>query len=177
MKNKLFVAIAAVALVFAAGVGSLSSAFAQEGGDTTFVQKLAQKLGVSEDKVKIAVDEIHTERHAQMQVRLEDRLTEAVANGELTEAQKEAILAKVAELHANREAEMEQLQNMSPEERRTAMEAKRTELQTWADQNGIDPKYLPVLKVKVGGPGHFKAMGMDKVMYRGAPAVSATPAQ
>lgn len=180
MTNKLYIALAAVALAGAVGVMSLSSAFAQEGGSSTFVQKLAQKLGISETKVQSAMNEIHTERHAEMQAKYEQELTKAVESGDITQAQKDAILAKAKELESNRQAEMESLQNMTPEQRRTAMEAKHEELKTWAEQNGVAMKYLPFVRIKAHGGDQMMGMGPGKMIFfhdREAPAVQAVPTQ
>ena len=66
--------------------------------------------------------------------RFGERLDELIATDDLTEEQKAAILAKKAEM----ETEHEGLRNLSPEERRVAMEEHREETKTWAEENGID---------------------------------------
>jgi hypothetical protein len=57
-------------------------------------------------------------------------------------------------MQTEREANFEAMKNMTKEERQTAMEAKRTELQTWAESQGIDMKYLMMFgRGGHGGPG------------------------
>lgn len=91
--------------------------------DSTFVKTFAQKLGVSEDKVKTALDSMKTDRQSEMQKSLEDRLSQLVKNGKITEAQKTLITNKMKEIKANRSA-------------------KKEDLQKWAKDNNIDLKYL-----------------------------------
>ncbi len=129
-------------------LGSLTfvsaSAYAQNNdGKATMITRLAQKLGVSEDKVKSAFDEIHSEHQTEMKQNMEQKLTELVSQGKLTETQKTAIIAKMEELrtkHQNIKAEM---QNLTPEERKAKMEAERAELEAWAKSQGIDLSILP----------------------------------
>lgn len=173
MKDKAKLGLLVAAAILATTVGT-SAIYAQtgEGGSNTFVQQLAQKLGVSEDKVQTAVNEIHTDRHAQMEKAYEDRLTTAVSNGELTEQQKQLLLQKHKELEDQRASQIESLKNKTPEERRTAMEQKRTELETWAKQNNIDLKWL----MFGGKGGHHRGMMGEGFGPRGMmPGANATP--
>lgn len=158
MKNKIKVGvlITAVALATALGSGVLYAQTAPDNGDTTFIQKLAQKLGISEDKVSSAVTEIRSEAQADREKAYEDKLTAAVTSGELTEAQKQLILNKHKEMKANRTTEMEAMKNMTNEQRKAAMESKRTELETWAKNNNIDMKWLMPMGMKGGHRGMMK---------------------
>ena len=105
-------------------------------GDSTFIQQLASKLGKSEDEVQTAMDQIRDDHQADMQAQYEQSLSEAVSNGEITEEQKQLVLNKHAEMQSQREAQQ------------GAMQFQRDELETWAQENGIDTKYL-----FGGGPG------------------------
>jgi hypothetical protein len=168
MKNKFKLGIIALAIVAATGVAGVS-AFAQTANTEykTFVQSLAQKLGISEDKVNTAVTEIHNERHQEMLQKYEEKLSTAVKNGEITEAQKTLILEKGKQLEEDREAHKESMKDKTPEERRTEMEQKRTELEAWAKENNIDMKYL---RFGFGGRGHKGGMGMGMGMHMALPA-------
>lgn len=78
-----------------------------------------------------------------MKTRFEDRLTQEVKDGKLTEAQKRLLIAKHNELQAKREADRpENWQSLTREERKTKMEAERQALEAWAKANGIDSKYF-----------------------------------
>jgi len=124
---------------------STASAYAQNnsGQYPPLVTKLAQKFGLNEAEVKAVFDEEMNSRHTQMQVKIQEKLTQAVADGKITEAQKTAIIAKHTEMQANREANRIEWQSMTPEQRREAMEELKQEMKTWAEQNGINLSYLP----------------------------------
>ena len=103
---------------------------------TSIVQKIAQKFNLKEADVQSVFDEEHTARHAQMQAEVDKRLTQAVTDGKITQAQKQAILAKFQEMKNNKPA-MESFKNMTAEQRKAQMETKRTELESWAKSNGL----------------------------------------
>lgn len=60
---------------------------------TQFVQSLAGKLSLSEDKVQTALDEIKTETQAQRLSDLKSELAEAVTAGKITSRQAEILTA------------------------------------------------------------------------------------
>ena len=129
MNKKIVVSVLTLALAGSAVLAVRTSAQGIFGGDN-FISTLAQKFGKSEDEVKTVFDEIRNQRQAEMKTRQEDRLNQAVADGDLTEDQKQMILDKKAELQTERQANMEQRQ------------AHQQELKTWAEDNGIDTQYL-----------------------------------
>jgi hypothetical protein len=122
----------------------LSTTAAMGFGDwhTTLVQRLAQKLGLQQSQVQSVFDDVHGEMQTEMQKKLEERLTQAVKNGNITEAQKKLILAKHKELQLEREKNWEAWKNLTPEQRKAQMEKAKTELETWAKNNNIDTQWL-----------------------------------
>lgn len=114
-----------------------ASAFDLDEWKTNFVQSLSTKLGISQDKVEVSLEEIRTEQRAQKQSRFEDRLSELVQLGKITEAQKTALMNKHAELQKEWEAQ------------RAKREEHRQELENWATEQGIDLSVLGGF----GGPG------------------------
>lgn len=136
--------IAVAAGLTIAGFAGVSAVSAQGfwAGDATMISTLAQKLGVSEDKVKGVFTEMHTQRAKEMQAKVEERLTQAVKEGKITQEQKTLILNKHKELQSQHVEEKESWGNMTQEERRASMQKKHEELASWAEQNGIDPTYL-----------------------------------
>ncbi len=104
------------------------------------IQKLVERFGLNEDEVKAVFDEAREEQHQQMQNRFEERLNQAVSEGEITEEQKQAILAKREEMQANRE----EFKDLSPEERREKMEAHQEEMKKWAEENGLELDSCPM---------------------------------
>lgn len=167
------VPVLAVITVGAVALGA-HQANAQEitSGYSSIASKLAEKFGLNQEDVQAVFTQDREERQAQMETQFEQRLTDAVLAGNLTEEQKQAILAKHQELQTarqtERDAERQDWQNMTQEERQTAMEERRTEmaahrqaLQTWADQQGIDQQYLFGLVFEgKGGPGGMGRHGM-----------------
>lgn len=124
-----FLAIAGVALIGG------TQAFAEENGKTTtLAQKLATRFNLNQDEVGQFFEEVHREKSEEMKVRFEERLSQAVAKGEITEAQKKLIMDKHSEM-------------------RTSMENGREELKAWLEENGISEEYF-----MMRGPGRFKHM-------------------
>jgi hypothetical protein len=109
---------------------------------TTLVQRLAQKLGVQQTQVQSVFDEVRNEKQAEMQKKLEERLTQAVKEGKITEAQKQLLLTKHKQMQDEREKNRETWQNMTPEQRRDAQQKARTELEAWAKANNISLEWL-----------------------------------
>ncbi len=158
MNRRIIVPVLALmaAGTIAVGAATVSAQTVDESGYPSIVTKIAEKFNLNQDEVRAVFDEEREARQADMQQRMEDRLTEAVKAGELTEAQKQAILTKHEEMQAEREANFESMKSMTQEQRQAAMEAKRTELQTWAQSQGIDMKYLMMFgRGGHGGPGGF----------------------
>jgi hypothetical protein len=144
---------ALVATIAGAAVFGTQTALAQdsENPHAMLVQKIAQKFGLQESEVQAVFDEEHAAMKVRMHARYEERLNQLVSEGKITEAQKQLIMQKHEELKANHETEFEALKDKTPEERRAFMEQKKQELDTWAQENGIDPEYL-MFHIKIKGP-------------------------
>ena len=156
MKKQLIIPILVAGLA-AASIGA-SASFAQEttSGTPIIVQRLAERFGLQENEVQAVFDEIQAEHHAQLVTRLEEKLSADVTNGIITEAQKELILEKLAEMHAEHATTREAFHTLEPKDRqqamtdrRATMEQHRAELEAWADEHDIDLQYL---RVFAGGP-------------------------
>lgn len=127
--------LASLALVGLVGVGGLGAAYAanetaSNNGYPPIVKKLATKFNLSEDEVKKVFDEQRSEHQAEHKQKLEERLSQAVKDGKLTEDQKTKLLAKLEEIHASRQE--------AREEAKEAREQKHAEFKAWAEQNGIN---------------------------------------
>lgn len=139
-KRKLLI-LTATTLAIVASSLTISNAYAQSmGNPQEFAKDLAQKLGIEESKVQQALNEIQKTHQAEIQAREDQRLTQLVKDGKITEAQKQLILNKRSEL--KRIHESEDLQNLSHEERKAKFQEMHQELESWAEENGIDIKYL-----------------------------------
>jgi hypothetical protein len=153
--------------VLSVGVFTSTRVFAQTSSDPTssIVQKIAEKFGLNKSDVQAVFDQERSDRKADMESKFEAQLDQNVKDGKITEAQKQLIISKRKELETTRQSQMQNMQGKSPDEMKTAMEAKkstmeseRTALEDWAKQNGIDVKYLMGGFGMRGGSGH-KGMG------------------
>lgn len=154
MKNKLFLSVAVISLA-GAGLFGAANTYAQSTDEqgTTLAQRIASKFNLNQSEVEAVFKEHKAEHHIKMQARFEERLTQAVQDGKITEDQKTKILAKFKEKMADKQATHAEFKNMTPEERKAAKESKHQELRTWANENGID------LNVLHGVMGHERGMG------------------
>jgi Tfp pilus assembly protein PilV len=169
--KKLLTIAGLLASVGTIGVLGLTNVSAETNGTTdespmsSLVGKLADKFNLNEQEVQAVFDEHKDDMHKEHRATFEERLSEAVADGKLTEDQKAKILAKLDELQSQREANHESFKDMSSEERREAMEKRREELETWAEENDIPEDYLPFAFGKGHGPGmKFRAHELKRSM-------------
>lgn len=125
-------------------------------GANSIVAAIAAKFNLNQSDVQAVFDEEHTKREAEMQKQTETKLTEAVSAGKITEAQKQAILAKMTEMKNNR-PEKGAFQNMTEEQRKAQMEAKKGEMDAWLSQNGLTQE---VFRELMGGPHGKGGRGM-----------------
>lgn len=137
--RKTFIIGAAVLTIVGATAFISTSTFAQSPGtQNRMAQRLAQKLGLPEDKVKSAFDEVHTEHLTEMKKTQEERLSQLVAEGKITDTQKQAIIAKLEEVRNQKLSNKDNFENLTLEERKQKMEAHKIELENWAKSQGID---------------------------------------
>jgi hypothetical protein len=172
--------VTTLALVTVLGLGIIgaTSSFAQtmstaDNSMTSLVQKIATKFGLKQADVQAVFDEEHQAREAAMQAKVETQLSQFVTDGKITEAQKQLILQKRKELDAKRATQRATMQNLTPEERKSQMDAERAALDKWAQQNGIDTQYLMMF----GGKGHHGFGFGQKPSDAPATTVAPTTAQ
>jgi hypothetical protein len=149
-KKLIFPVIALAVLGFTLLDVNLASADNSENYQKTIVQKIAEKFNLNQDEVQKVFDEVRSERQAEMEAEQQEQLTQLISEGKITEEQKTLIENKQKELRENMESEKDNFKNLTHEERRAQMEEKRSELETWANENGIDVQYL----MPFGGKGH-----------------------
>lgn len=146
IKHKLLLTAAAV-VVSGGTMLSSTQVFAQ--GSTTdtnpmssLAQRVADKFGLNKEEVQAVFAESRTEMTTKRQTQYEDRLSQLVADGKITDAQKQLIIAKNNELEASRQSKRASSKDQTGDERKAAMESERAALEEWATQNGIDIQYL-----------------------------------
>lgn len=158
--KKVLAIIPAIALVATLGVASV---YAQSNGTTqreTMVTKLAEKLGISEEKVETAMTEAREEVHEEMVAQREEAISEAVEEGKLTEDQ-EAILNAMEEI---REEKFD-----SSQPRQGGFKGEMVEL---LNEKGLDVTEEELQELRevtqelgiVGEKGAGKGMGMHRGM-------------
>lgn len=147
-RTKLLIASAAGAL--ALGTSTVGHAFAASSTSnpaSDLVSMIATKFNLKQVDVQAVFDQHHTEMETERAQKEADRLTQAVTNGKITADQKTKIETEQAAI----KSKMDEIKDMTDQTaRRTAMEQLRTDTKKWADDNGIDLKWLRPL----GGRGH-----------------------
>lgn len=115
--NKKILAAAVATTILGAGVLSANGVFAQttptdQNPMSALADKIASRFGLNRADVQAVFDEQQQEQAAKHRANQEAQLTQLVTDGKITEAQKQLIIAKRAELYG------------------------------WAKQNNIGPQYL-----------------------------------
>lgn len=125
-----------------------ASAATSNNPDDSLANKIATKFNLKKEDVQTVISDFHKEEHSQHQAdrqkHTEERLTQAVKDGKITEEQK----TKILEYLKTQQSFFEGLKDKTDEERHKAMETHKEEVKKWASDNGIDLKY-----VMGGGPG------------------------
>jgi len=117
-------------------------------GYPPIVQKIADKFGLDVEDVGEVFEQERAEMWEKRKQIFEERLSQAVSDGKITEEQKQKILEKRDEWQAERTAERQQ---------------HREEMQKWLQDNGIDANalgpYLGFGGFGGKGFGHWHMMG------------------
>ena len=102
------------------------------------VSKIASTFNLDKSKVRQVFDQQRFENEAQHEQKVGNRLQKLVDNGTITSAQKSAIESKLAELKTERQNDRGTFKDLTPEQRKAKMDQKRSELEAWAKQQGLD---------------------------------------
>jgi hypothetical protein len=142
--------MAAVAIVAAGafGVARVSAATDANNPQASLVQKIADTFHLDKSKVQSVFDQDKQQRQDNREAQYEARLTQAVTDGKLTSAQKDAVLKKHNELKDQLAKARTSGQSLTPAERKAAMDKLRADIDAWSKANNIDAKWL-----MGGGPG------------------------
>lgn len=117
---------------------------------SSLVQKLATKFNLDKDEVQKVFDENKTAHQAEREQKIAERLQKLVDAGTITTTQKTAIENKLKELRQEHKADRETMKDLNDSERQSKIDEKRSELESWAKEQGID---LSKIKGIFGGPG------------------------
>ncbi|HEY2004065.1 MAG TPA: hypothetical protein VGH44_03025 [Candidatus Saccharimonadia bacterium] len=137
--KKILIPMAAVAVLTAGAVGvSQVSAASSSGSGQTLAQRISSAFGLDQSKVQSVIDQYRTDQQSQAETKYEQMLTDAVSQGKLTSAQKDAILTE----HNKLGSELAAAQGKTGTDRRTALQQVRTEANTWSKQNNLPAHWL-----------------------------------
>ena len=163
--NRKYLLYAIVPVLALISLGTTVYAFGPQGGTyrTGLVAKIAQKFNLNQADVQAVFDEqksqMQAQRQTQVQQKFTDSLSQAVANGRLTQTQADLITAKKAESESLKVS----LQGKTKDEISAAMKAQSVSLKQWAINNNIPVNYLRLLRLggEHGGMW-FKDLNGDK---------------
>lgn len=127
-----------------------TSASATDSPMSGLIDKISSTFNVDKSKVQALFDEDRQARESEREKAQAERLQQLVDDGTITAAQKSAIEKKIAEMKAARESAKADMKELTDEERKEKMDEKRTELESWAKEQGLD---LTKLKGVLGGNG------------------------
>jgi len=136
-KYFLYAIIPALVLASIGGVAVYAQNATGNNSMQDLVAKIAQRFNLNQNDVQAVFDEQKTEMHANMQTKFAEKLSQAVTDGKITQAEADAITAKREELQVKRP-------NMANGEKpsKELMQAHQTELKQWAEDNNIPIQYL-----------------------------------
>jgi len=165
-KNKAIIPVVALAILLGAGAYGINNIYAADDEQkNSLIEKLVEKFNLNKEEVEAVFKADQEDRKNEMEEKYIAMLDEAVSNGEITSDQKTLILEKREELNKERETKREEMKEgekpEKPSEEEMAamkekMEAERDALKQWAEEKGIDMKYLMGMN---GRGGHGGPMG------------------
>jgi hypothetical protein len=158
LSKKFIVPVLGVAVI-GAGLYGVAQVSAESSSTQpkSLVQDIADAFHLDKSKVQAVFDSHRSKKHVLHESKYESRLDQAVADGKLTVAQKEAILAEHKKLEAEMKATFGQGDD-SKADRKAAMDRIHQEALDWAKQNNIDIKWVMPgrghgMKLHGGAPG------------------------
>lgn len=140
MKSKILIPAVLVGIIAIATLSSANLANANDFNSSkdSLVTKIATKFNLNEQEVSETFEEFRTENRANRQEKKQEmfqaRLNSKVEDGTITQEQEFAMLQKHEELMDS----MDDMYDLSPEERQEKMADIHEEMQAWAEENGIE---------------------------------------
>jgi len=166
-KNNKKVIIAALTLgaFIAVGAYGVNNVLASDNGNQfnlNIIKKLSERFSLDEDEVKAVFNENRDENKQRVQQQFEERINQSVADGKITEEQKQAIIKKKEELQSQGNKMRDELKNLSADERKLKREKNREDMEKWAEENSIDLKEIKGFNIGRGFEGRHPNKGMMK---------------
>lgn len=158
MKKKITISLIAVALLTAWLIPMTANAQTKSNPISGLVAAIAQKFGIDQNQLQSFVSqykEDHKELAQQkMQDRMDNRLDALVKQGEITDAQKQAILSELQTLAQKYPASS--LKSMTSDQRKQQFQNEQNDFKSFLQSQGIDPNTLPMFGIRgVGLHGGF----------------------
>lgn len=122
----------------------------------SLVTAITEKFHLNESEVQAVFDAQKEKQEERRGMSPKERIAEAVENGMLTQAQADAIVAKIPE----QKAFLKSLEDMEKSDRKAALEKNMTELEAWAEENDI-----PAFLLKFAQPGAHGPRGEMRSMH------------
>lgn len=167
MRNKKYV-ISAVAIVLGLSALGATTIYAQTNAGVGFgpmnnlANVIATKFNLNVSDVQAVFDDERKQMDAQRGQDYIERIKQAVTDGKLTQDQADKILAKKAELEAQRAS----LVGKTLEERKALQKTHMDALKQWATDNNIPQEFMPFGGGFGMGKGHGKG-GPSGMGFRG----------
>ncbi len=146
MNKKVLAAVLALGIIASVGYfgGSYVLADNENPMHQTLISRIAQKFNLRESDVEAVFEAVRDEKHEEMKSQRAERLTQAVKDGVITEAQKNALIAKMDEHIGEKRAN-------------------RAEMQKWFADNNIDEtKLRDYLRPAGKGDGQGRGYGLGR---------------
>ena len=143
MNKKALATIMVLGVIISVGYFSTTSVAASDlnTGRDTLITRISQRFNLNKSDVEAVFDAIHDERRSEINAKRAERLSQAVKDGVITEAQKNALLAKMEDRAGKRHERAE-------------------EMQKWFSDQGIDHAKL---RSYLGfGKGHIRGLGIPR---------------
>lgn len=128
--------ITAVAAGSFAGVSAVNAHGGNGEVRQELIDRIAEDTGADPATVEASFEAIREERRAEREAARAEYLDSLVADGTLTQEQRDALEAKKDEMKAAKEALKDQ--DLSHEEIRAMMQEARDEFKAWAEKQGIN---------------------------------------
>jgi uncharacterized protein YjaZ len=153
MLSKRIIIPVAVAAIGTAGLIGTGVVFAQTNPQNGLAQAIASHFNLDQTQVQQFIADF---REQKMQGMEDQRLTNLVSQGKITNDQKTAIENEITSLKSKY---LSNLQNMTPDQRRQAMQSFRTDFEAWLKSQNINLNFGHAFYMGGKGGRMHKMMG------------------
>lgn len=154
LQKKIMLPVIGIAILGSTLFGAQYVSAQGASSSSSIVERIAEKFNLKPADVQKVFDEEHETRHAAKQAGFEKNLSQAVAGGKITAAQKDAIVKKFQEMK-----DPGAFRNMTDAERQKAIAAKKQEHAEWASEIGVTTEVLQEVLGHKAGLGFHGGFG------------------